>query len=54
MSNAATTAAFEALDGAGQRPLRAALEGVFSAHNAGGDGSVQLKAEYLDVQGVRR
>lgn len=46
--------AFEALDGAGQRSLHAALEGVFSAHNAGGDGSVQLKAEYLDVQGVRR
>jgi hypothetical protein len=41
-------------DGAGQRSLHAALEGVCSVHNAGGDGSVQLKAEYLDLQGVRR
>jgi SAM-dependent methyltransferase len=46
--------AFEALDVAGQRSLHAALEAVFSAHNAASDGSVELRAEYLDVQGVRR
>lgn len=46
--------AFEALDVAGQRSLHAALEAVFSAHNAANDGSVELRAEYLDVQGVRR
>jgi SAM-dependent methyltransferase len=46
--------AFEALDAGGQRSLHAALESVYSAHNAAADGSTELKAEYLDVQGVRR
>jgi hypothetical protein len=46
--------AFEALDAAGQRSLHAALEAVYSAYNTAGDGSTELKAEYLDVQGVRR
>jgi hypothetical protein len=46
--------AFEALDADGQRSLHAALESVYSAHNAAAGGSTELKAEYLDVQGVRR
>lgn len=46
--------AFEALGAAGQRSLHAGLEAVFSAHNTAGDGSVELRAEYLDVVAVRR
>lgn len=46
--------AFEALDVAGQQSLHAGLEAVFSAHNEARDGSVELRAEYLDVVAVRR
>jgi SAM-dependent methyltransferase len=46
--------AFEALDVAGQRSLHAGLEAVFSAHNKTRDGSVELRAEHLDVVAVRR
>ena len=46
--------AFEALDAPAQRSLHAGLEAVFSAHNTARDGSVELRAEYLDVVAVRR
>jgi SAM-dependent methyltransferase len=46
--------AFEALDAGGQRSLHAALESVYASHNKARDGSVELEAEYLDVQAVRR
>jgi ubiquinone/menaquinone biosynthesis C-methylase UbiE len=46
--------AFEALDVAGQRSLHAGLEAVFSTYNQARDGSVELRAEYLDVVAVRR
>lgn len=46
--------AFAALDTPLQHSLHAALEAVFSAHNEGGDASVELRAEYLEVVAVRR
>jgi SAM-dependent methyltransferase len=46
--------AVDALDTAAQRALHTGLEAVFCAHNSAADGSVELRAEYLEVAAIRR
>ena len=46
--------AFAALDEAGKKSFHNDLARNFTAHNTASDGSVQLKAEYLEVVAARR
>ncbi|MDH3980426.1 MAG: class I SAM-dependent methyltransferase [Gammaproteobacteria bacterium] len=45
--------AFDALDDAGQKSLRAELEAIYAAHNIATDGTTQIRGEYLDVTATR-
>ena len=46
--------AFAALDDAEQKSFHADLARNFAMHNIATDGSVELRAEYLDVSALRR
>lgn len=49
-----TNRAFAALDEEGQSRLRLDLERLWTENNRASDGSSQIEAEYLEVDGIRR
>ena len=48
-----TNRAFSSLDEEGQKALRLDLERLWTENNRASDGSTQIEAEYLEVDGIR-
>jgi hypothetical protein len=48
-----TNKAFASLDAEGQKKLHRELEELWASHNLAGDGLTVVKAEYLEVIGIR-